>query len=322
MPLRDTAENRIVLEGSSGRVWLVGFHSGKPEVTPTSVVLPDFPSAHRRENCVLSQCTGDRLLARYEDDVYVFSFSTGRALLSLHNFDRVGEGLCLTPDGTMLLAFCSSPAGDFTCIYSLPDASPESRVINFDIAGLDPSEDEFRTTSFHDYEGTRLLDQPHSAIAVAVPNQPNLCRLIIGCYGYVVDWMVALGTGPKDVQVKDKPRSIRGFGYDPVTVQPAAIYPHVCFDVGFQLFAFNLETGIRLDCSWNQNLRHYGMFSGAIPGIGPSFLVRTDVGWIRWSLDGRTESVCTSDFVVLGETECGIWALHKNDPGRIVQIPL
>jgi hypothetical protein len=310
------------LEGSSGKVWLVSFHSGKPEVTPTSIVLTEALSARHGEDCGFIQCAGDRLLARDEDDVYVFSFRTGRALLSLRNFDRVGESLCLTPDGGMLLAFCSSPTADFTAIYSLPDATPESRLRSLDVASLEPSEDEFRTTIFHDHEGKPILDEPRSALAVAAPNQPGLCRLLIGCYGCVVDWMVALGTRPQDIQAKDTPRRIWGRGYDPVTVH-SFLHPHVCFDVGeFELFAVNLETGIRFDCPWNYDLRHYGMFRGAIPGLGPSFLVRTDVGWIRWSLDGRTESVCELDFVVLGETEHSIWALHNSDPSRIVQIPL
>jgi len=307
----------IILEGSSGRLWVVAFgKDGPPDVRPTSIILSDFLPSNYREDYVFHQCAGDRILVTYEAGVYVFSLSAGRALLSLRWPKSGPASQCLSPDGTLLLAFHDLPAS-FTSIYSVPDAAARG-----DQTGQ-PEED-FRTTIFNYQDDEPLLDKPGSALAVAIPDQLGLCHLLIGCFGYAVDWKLALGSRPDSIRVQGQPRKIRDFVYDPITVAQTFKYPYVFFSdlFGSGLSAFNLETGIRADCSWTPKKGGYGTFDGLLPGLGESFLVDTHNGWIRWSLDGRTERISTVDFVLLGETESGVWALPKDDPTRIVKVPL
>jgi hypothetical protein len=218
VPLCDMTGSRVLLEGSSGTVWIVNIGEGEPSLTPSLMVLP--PSS--REERVLHQFAGDRLLVTDDEAAYVFSLHTGQPILTLHNFTNPGEGFCLTPEATKLLAFRSDQT-DFTSIYSLPDDQPRTITLG----AAEQPDDNFRTTIFNYRDGERRLDSPESALLVPIPRLPGLHRLLIGCYGCVDDWTVALGSKPGDIQVMGEPRRVSGFVYDPVAVERCIAYPYV-----------------------------------------------------------------------------------------------
>ena len=322
-PLCDAIGKRIVWEGASGRLWLLAFRAdGGADVMPTAIVLPDFVPSTYRKDYSPQQCVGDRLVITCDEDVFVCSLTTGHILLSLSHFDHGGDTVCLSPDATKLLVFRNSPI-DCTAIYRIPDDAAAGGRKSYVISATDPPGDDFRTTIFHYHGGQPLLDAPSSALAVAVPNQPDLCHLVIGCFGFVAVWTVFLGSQPEEIAVKGDPRRSWDFLYDPVTVDATFMYPYVFPGdmYGAELKAFNLETGVLTSCSHSATMSvtksGYDTFRGLLPGV-ESFLVRTCDGWIRWWLDGRTESLCPLDYVLLGETASGVWALHKGDPATLL----
>ena len=177
VPLCDMTGTRILLEGASGGIWIANIsEDGAPGITPTSIVLP---SSRER---VLRQCAGDRLPLSDDEAAYVFSLRTGQPILTLHNYANGVEGLCLTPDGTMLFAFRSDQT-DFTSIYSLS----EDQARTFTLGAAKQPDDDCRTTAFSYRNGQRRLDSPENALVVPIPKLPALHRVLIGCYGYVED---------------------------------------------------------------------------------------------------------------------------------------
>src|ERR1700733_5195603 len=102
VPMYDMSGGRMILEGASGRLWVVEFDRHDPQLQPTAISLPDFLPSTYRDACVWRQLVGDRLLVKYEGDVRVLSLTKGQALLSLSHMDHGCEAVCLTPDGGML----------------------------------------------------------------------------------------------------------------------------------------------------------------------------------------------------------------------------
>ncbi len=308
VPLYELSGRRTILEGTSGRLYVVEFDPGGPRLQSTAIALPDFLPPGSHDDYLLRQFAGDRLLVEHGGDVHVLSLTTGRALVSLSHMDHGGEAACLTPEGSLLFVVRAN-GDDFTAIFPLSDG--ESRTFD-----LNQPDHGFRTTMFTGTRDRALLDCPESALIVAVRGAEH--RLLIGCFRYLVDWAVKLGAQPGDVQIEGEPRTLWGLAADPVHVNSLFVHPHHVFisgGYGNYLEAYNLETGLRSVCPWPHSKAVYGSIRGLIPGRGGSVLVRAHDAWIRWFPGGgKTEKICGLDFVLLGETEDGIWALNPNDP--------
>lgn len=335
----DLTGGRIVLIGASGRLWVLEFRSDAEfDVKPTPVSLPDlFPSEpdllSSRYLEFVQECAGDHLVVGSYKSVHVYSLKTGQTLLSLNHFDKgYGRSVCLTPDRTMLLAIretrSQSDRTTFTSVYAVPDAGSGSQGRSYTLGEIDQPDNAFRTTLltvFPRREDPKrktseyFLDAPESVLAIPIPNQPGQFHLVIGCDGYLHVSMVAVGSRPEDIRVIGEPRFCWKCSWDPMGVERIVVYPYVFFcQIETYLTAFNLETGATSNSPWMADRKD--PFLGFLPGRMGSVLLQSRNGWIRWAPEGQAYRICNSDWVLLREIEGGFWAIHKDDPGRILRL--
>jgi hypothetical protein len=309
------AAGMSIFKGLSGRLWTV---SAWPEdivdIIPTGLVLPD-------DSYDPLDCAAGRLVVEHADNALVYDLDTGRLVIEVRNYVNESDSLCLTPDGKLL--FCFSE--EYTSVYVLNDpAAAPHRTEVFNQTGSPPRP---KSERLHD---APLLDDPSSARAIPIPGHPKAFNLVIGCYGYVVEWPTSIAPGsPPDIKVTGPPRRFAGkFVYDPVYVEDSYRYPY-CFlrhGYGTGLVALDLRTGVLSSCPRSPEPERkpgYSIFWTAIPGPhGESALVQTVDGWMRWLIGAGVESICSGDFTLLRLSEDYVWAIPQNDTATMLKCEL
>jgi hypothetical protein len=284
--------------GESRRLWRLDFG---PEFAPipkkTGIIVPD-PTDFEPIDFI-----GDRAVFSCDDFLNVFVASTGRHLLKIPIKDSYGA--CLTPDGRNLIYFDS----ETTLIWPLNDEIPtpiNTRLFHSSATDL----------PYFGYE-------PYSAARIRHPEESNGFHIVVGHYGFAVEYSVAYtNSAPAEFALDAKPRIHQPFVFDPVYVCIGGRYPLVALNHGYGagIKLIDVKTGNLRSCPdvAEKTPTGYARYSLAFPSSDHQVLVKTIGGWILWDL--TTDAALPLCSLAINPVHCregGLWATKAEDPAAL-----
>jgi hypothetical protein len=293
--------NSVLYVGESRRVWRIDFGPGLTAAArATGIVIPqsnDFEPI---------DFVADRAVFSCDDHLYMFGVSTGRLLLRVPIDDIFGA--CLTPDGRYLMWFGS----EATQIWPLDDELPtpiSTRLFHSNASDL-PA---------FGYE-------PHSAARVTRPGNPGVFHVVVGHYGFAVEYSVAYKNSTlPEFLLNRTPRIHQGFVFDPVFTIAGGRYPFVAINHGYGsgIKLIDVETGGLRSCPdiAGRTSAGYATYFLAFPSSNEDkFLVKSSGGWILWDLaTNDTLSLCSLAIEPIHCREGSLWATKAGDLANLYQ---
>jgi hypothetical protein len=291
----------VLYAGTSGRVWRLDFGPvARLDMRATGVLLPSSAVE-------AIDFAADRAVIEYDDQLHVFDLSSGRVLLRVRA-DEDCFGACLTPDGRNLIWFES----ELTRIWPLDDehqTPPTTRL-------------------FHADSIDKLLfgNEPYSAARVTAPPIGGGFHVVVGHYGFAVDYSVSHeGAAPLRLVLDAEPRIHHGFVFDPVQVLPGSRYPFVAANHGWGggLKLIDVVGGGLRDCPEVQTGApgSYARFRWTIPSRDQDkMLVKTADGWLLWDLTTNISNwFCPLELEPLHFGGGCLWATLADDPTALLR---
>jgi hypothetical protein len=287
--------NSVLYVGESRRVWRIDFEPGSTTaVCATGIVVPqsnDFEPI---------DFVADRAVFNCDDDLYVFVVSSGRLLARVPIKDIFGA--CLTPDGRYLMWF-GSEATQIWPLNDEPSTPISTRLFHSNASDL-PA---------FGYE-------PHSAARMMRPGNSGAFHVVVGHYGFAVDYSVAYkNSTPPEFLLDGTPRILQGFVFDPLFLIPGGRYPLAAINDGYGcgIRLIDVETGKSRSCPdfAKPTATGYGRYCSAIPSSDQDeLLVKTTEGWTLWNLaTDATLSLCSLAIEPVHFRRGGFWAVKADD---------
>jgi hypothetical protein len=289
--------DQIVYFGASGRVWCLNFGAGiEPAIRATGIVVPQ----PRPDDFTPLDFAADRLVIFYDEHLHVFNLSTGEALLRVRFMNTFGA--CLTPDGRHLIWFDEGE----TRVWSLIGSQSVPHVTNiFHHASIDK---------------TLFGCEPESAARVTPPGSVDRFHVIVGHYGFAVEYSVIYKPAtPAVMRLAAPPRVHADFCLDPVEVIAGNRYPLVGMVGGYcsEFKLLDVETGCIRACPDlpKQSGRGCGNYVGARPIDRNRLIVMTSVGSLMWDLvTNDLIPLCADPLIPLRFGEGHLWTWNPDEP--------